>query len=191
MARSLAQGDGRGHSQHSAHLSGRQELRYWHPDAGTGDHIEHRARESAIKRPKLGRGGMGGHFLFPSVLRHGLALSLCLGLVLCATAANSTETMQIQRVKSPGGIEAWLVESHANPLIAMRFAFRGGASQDPAGKEGLAYFVSGMMDEGAGNLDSVSFHERLQTLAMRMDFDASRDVMLGNLQTLSANKDEA
>ena len=98
--------------------------------------------------------------------------------------------MKIQRVISPGGIEAWLVESHDNPLIAMRFAFRGGSSQDPQGKEGLAYFVTAMMDEGAGPFDAVGFQERAQALAMRMDFDASRDVMLGNVQTLSANKDE-
>jgi zinc protease len=98
--------------------------------------------------------------------------------------------MKIERVISPGGIEAWLVESRANPLIAMRFAFRGGASQDSQGKEGLAYFISAMIDEGAGELNSISFQEREQALAMRMDFDASRDVMLGNVITLSANKDD-
>ena len=98
--------------------------------------------------------------------------------------------MKIQRVVSPGGIEAWLVEGHTNPLIAIRFAFRGGASQDDAGKEGLAYFVTAMMDEGAGDLNAIAFQERAQELAMRMDFDAGRDVMLGNVQTLTANKDE-
>jgi len=98
--------------------------------------------------------------------------------------------MKIERVVSPGGIEAWLVEGHTNPLIAIRFAFRGGASQDDQGKEGLAYFVSGMMDEGAGELNAIAFQERAQELAMRMDFDAGRDVMLGNVQTLTANKDQ-
>ncbi|MGH6734953.1 MAG: M16 family metallopeptidase [Methyloceanibacter sp.] len=98
--------------------------------------------------------------------------------------------MKIQQVTSPGGIKAWLVESHANPLIAVRFAFRGGASQDVPGKEGVAYFVTAMMDEGAGDLDATAFQEREQALAMRMDFDAGRDVMLGNVQTLTANKDE-
>src|SRR4026209_2528383 len=76
---------------------------------------------------------------------------------LAALAATPAEAMDIKRVTSPGGIEAWLVESHANPLIAMRFAFRGGAAQDPEAKHGLAYFVSGMMDEGAGELDSIGF----------------------------------
>lgn len=97
--------------------------------------------------------------------------------------------MKIQEVTSPGGIKAWLVESHVNPLIAIRFAFFGGASQDAAGKEGQAYFVTSMMDEGAGDLDASAFQEREQGLAMRMDFDAGRDVMLGSIQTLTENKD--
>ena len=124
-----------------------------------------------------------------ALLRHGLVLA---GAITLFTAVEAAEvgTMKIERVTSPGGIEAWLSESHANPLVAIRFAFRGGASQDPAGKEGLAYFVSAMMDEGAGPLDSVRFQERAEELAMRMDFDASRDVMLGSLQTLSENRDE-
>ncbi|WP_244500155.1 M16 family metallopeptidase [Methyloceanibacter superfactus] len=98
--------------------------------------------------------------------------------------------MIIQEVTSPGGIKAWLVESHANPLIAIRFAFRGGASQDAPRKEGVAYFVTAMMDEGAGDLDATAFQEREQELAMRMDIDAGRDVMLGTVQTLTENKDE-
>ncbi|HVQ10945.1 MAG TPA: insulinase family protein, partial [Methyloceanibacter sp.] len=109
--------------------------------------------------------------------------------LLAALAAAPADAMDIKRITSPGGIEAWLVENHANPLIAMRFAFRGGAAQDPKDKQGLAYFVSGMMDEGAGDLDSVAFQERLQTRAMRIDFDAGRDVMLGNVQMLTANRD--
>ena len=110
-------------------------------------------------------------------------------LNIVAPAAQASD-MKLERVTSPGGIEAWLVESHANPLIAIRFAFRGGATQDDKGKEGLAYFVSAMMDEGAADLDALAFQEKAQGLAMRMDFDASRDVMLGNLQTLTVNKDE-
>ncbi len=112
-------------------------------------------------------------------------------IALGSSPASATESVNIERVISPGGIEAWLVESHDNPLIAMRFAFRGGSAQDPLGKDGVAYFVSGMMDEGAGELDSVSFQERLQSLAMRFDFDAARDVMLGNVQMLTENRDEA
>jgi len=127
---------------------------------------------------------------FPrSLFWHGAGL-VAAALIVSAAPAAEVIDVKIEQVTSPGGIEAWLVESHDNPLIAMRFAFRGGAAQDPHGKEGLAYFVSGMLDEGAGPLGSIAFQEREQALAMRMEFNASRDVMLGNLQTLAANQDE-
>ncbi|HEX6609227.1 MAG TPA: pitrilysin family protein [Hyphomicrobiaceae bacterium] len=99
--------------------------------------------------------------------------------------------MKIQSVKSPGGIEAWLVEEHSVPLIAMRFMFDGGSSQDPIGKEGLANFIAGMMDEGAGDLTSAAFQERMEELAVRMSFDDTRDGLYGNFETLTANRDMA
>jgi zinc protease len=129
-----------------------------------------------------------GFRLPPFLLRHGSGLALAAFLLSTAQAAE-VDGMKIERVTSPSGIEAWLVESHANPVIAIRFAFRGGATQDDEGKEGLAYFISAMMDEGAGEMNAIAFQERAQELAMRMDFDAGRDVMLGNIQTLTANKD--
>ena len=132
---------------------------------------------------------MGVSLRLVPFLFHGAGLAAAALFVTAAPAAE-VSSMNIERVISPGGIEAWLVQSDANPLIAMRFAFRGGASQDPPGQEGLAYFISAMMDEGAGELGAIAFQEREQGLAMRMDFDASRDVMLGNVQTLSANKDQ-
>ena len=98
--------------------------------------------------------------------------------------------MKIQVVKSPGGITAWLVEEHSVPLIGMRFAFEGGSAQDPAGKEGIAHFLAGMLDEGAGSLDSKTFQERMEEIAMRMSFDDARDSFYGSLETLSENRDK-
>jgi len=96
-----------------------------------------------------------------------------------------------RRVISPGGIEAWLVEDHTNPLVAIHFAFQGGASQDPPGKAGTAYLLSGTLDEGAGPYDSTAFHERGEDLAIDLHFDADRDYFSGSLKTLTRNRDEA
>ena len=116
---------------------------------------------------------------------------LLAALLICLSAAFSpAKAMKIQVVTSPGGIKAWLVEAHEVPLIAMRFAFEGGTAQDPENKSGLAYFVSGMLDEGAGDLKSVAFQERIEETAIRMSFDANRDVFLGSFQTLSEKADE-
>lgn len=97
--------------------------------------------------------------------------------------------MKIQTVKSPGGIEAWLVEEHSVPIIAMHFAFKGGSAQDPAGKEGVANFVTTMLDEGAGDLTDTRFHEMLEELAVKIRFGASHDNFTGSFETLSVNRD--
>ena len=99
--------------------------------------------------------------------------------------------MKIQEIKTPGGITAWLVESHNVPLMALRFAFEGGNAQDPAGKEGLANFLAGMLDEGAGELTAKQFQERMEELAMRMTFSDGRDAFYGSFETLTENRDRA
>lgn len=113
-------------------------------------------------------------------------------LIVSAMLAPVAEAkMNIQEVTSPGGIKAWLVESRQVPLIAMKFGFEGGAVQDPEGKEGLANFVSGMLDEGAGELTSDQFQEREEELAIKLEFEAGRDMFIGTFQTLTNKKDEA
>ena len=110
---------------------------------------------------------------------------------LFATAIRSADAMEIKVVTSPGGVKAWLVEEPSVPLIAMRFAFKGGSSQDPDGKEGLANFLSVMLDEGAGDMNAEAMQTRIEELAVRMGFSDSRDHFSGSFQTLSENKDEA
>ena len=97
----------------------------------------------------------------------------------------------IERVVSPGGIEAWLVHEPAVPMIAVDFAFGGGAAQDPAGKAGTANLVASLLDEGAGDLDSKAFHARLERKAIELGFQAERDTLRGTLRTLTENRDEA
>lgn len=104
---------------------------------------------------------------------------------------NEAFAMKVERVVSPLGIEAWLVQEKNVPLIAMQFAFNGGAAQDETGKEGTAYLLSGMLDEGAGDLTSTQFQEKIEEIAIRLGFEASRDNFSGKFQTLSERKAEA
>jgi zinc protease len=99
--------------------------------------------------------------------------------------------IEIKEVTSPGGIKAWLVESRSIPLIAMDFSFEGGSTSDPVGKEGTAHFITGMMDEGAGDLDSAAFQALRDELAVRINFDSGMDRFEGSLQTLSNNREQA
>jgi zinc protease len=99
--------------------------------------------------------------------------------------------MKIETVKSPGGIEAWLVEAHGVPMMAMRFSFEGGNSQDPPGKDGVGNFLTAMLDEGAGDLPSGAYQERMEDLAVRMSYDDTRDAFYGSFETLTKNRAEA
>lgn len=101
------------------------------------------------------------------------------------------QAMKIQTIKTPGGIEAWLVEEHSVPLMALRFAFEGGNSQDPVGKEGTSNFITAMMDEGAGDLKSEEFQERMEDISMRMGFEDNKDSLYGSFETLTANREKA
>nr|WP_246544634.1 pitrilysin family protein [Ancylobacter dichloromethanicus] len=112
-------------------------------------------------------------------------------LALAPTSPAQSETTRIQRVISPGGIEAWLVHDTTLPLVAMEIAFLGGAAQDPAEKPGVATLTSSLLDEGAGDLDSRAFQDRLAEKAIELRFDASRDSVGGSLRTLSENVDDA
>ncbi len=97
----------------------------------------------------------------------------------------------IQDIVSPKGIKAWLVEDYTVPVISMNIAFEGGAAQDSEGKAGLANFMSGLLDEGAGPLDSRAFQAKLEDLSINLSFDAGGDAFYGNLRTLQQNADEA
>ena len=97
----------------------------------------------------------------------------------------------IQDITSPSGIKAWLVEDYTVPIVAINIAFRGGAAQDPDAKAGLANFMSGLLDEGAGSLDLRAFQAKLEDLSIDLSFDAGSDAFYGSLRTLSTNQDAA
>jgi zinc protease len=99
--------------------------------------------------------------------------------------------VDIKKVESRSGSRAWLVQNPAVPVISMSFAFRSGAVSDPAGKEGRAQFVASMLDEGAGDLNSAAFREKIEDLSVRLRFRANLETFSGSIQTLKQNRAEA
>ena len=71
---------------------------------------------------------------------------------------------------TPRGLTVWLVESSAVPLVSLEFAMRGGAAQDPPDKAGLGMLLAGLLDEGAGDLDSQAFQQALDEKAIEISF---------------------
>jgi zinc protease len=119
------------------------------------------------------------------------AAFIFIACIAMAVSTPSHAATKIQHLISPGGIEAWFVQDATVPLIAMEYAFAGGAAQDPADKPGVGNMVADLLDEGSGDLDSTTFHERLDRRAIELSFGASRDYFRGSLRMLRDNKDEA
>ena len=120
-----------------------------------------------------------------------LVLLSALTAVLLVTSWNFARATEIQRVVSDAGIEAWLVEDHTVPIIAMDFSFSGGSAQDADGKEGTVSLLTSMLDEGAGDLDSNAFQSAIEDNAIKMGFDASMDRFYGSIRTLTPTQDMA
>jgi zinc protease len=116
------------------------------------------------------------------------AATVALALTVAVSPASA---VKIDVVKSPGGIEAWLVQDATVPLVAISFAFRGGASQDPAEKPGVANMMSALLDEGAGPYDSRAFHQKLDERAVEFRFTAGRDYFRGSLRVLKDHREGA
>jgi len=121
-----------------------------------------------------------------------IAAALVLATTSLFAAPNTASAAtKIQRLVSPGGIEAWFVQDATVPLVAMEYAFTGGSTQDTADKQGIGSFTANMLDEGAGDLDTKAFHERLERRAITMNFSVTRDYFRGSMRMLKDDSGEA
>ncbi len=100
-------------------------------------------------------------------------------------AETAESAVNVREIVTPRGVRAWLVEDHAVPIVALEFAFRGGAARDPEGKAGAATMLAGLLDEGAGDLDHQAFQRALDEKAIELSFHAERDYVSGRMRTLA------
>lgn len=99
---------------------------------------------------------------------------------------------KVREVKSSGGYTAWVIEDHYLPIVSLRLTFtRSGSAHDGQSTEGLAYLVSGLLDEGAGDLSSLAYRTKLEELATSISFNADEDYFYVSLKCLTRNLDES
>lgn len=101
--------------------------------------------------------------------------------------ASGQNRPRVRSSRTDSGIEIWHVEDYTVPVVAVEFAFLGGAAQDPEGRCGLGNLLAGLMDEGAGLLRSHAFQEALEEKAIELSFEATLDRIDGSLRTLAEN----
>ena len=103
------------------------------------------------------------------------------------TLAAPARALDVQPVTSPGGVEFWLVEEPAIPIVAVEISFDGGARLDPPERPGLAKMVASLMDKGAGEREAVAFARERDRLSARFGFDAGRDSLTVSARMLAEN----
>ena len=117
--------------------------------------------------------------------------SLLLGIAFTLAIPAAAQAITVKTVPSPTGVETWLSEEHALPMIAVNVALPAGSAYDPADKPGLASLMASLLDEGAGDLNSQAFKQALEARAIRLTAQADRDYLVVTLTTLSENANEA
>lgn len=113
-----------------------------------------------------------------------------LTLLACLWALPAAAT-DIQEVITPGGLKAWLVESHSLPMISVQVAFRGGTAYDPVGKSGLGTFTAALLTEGAGDLDAAAFARATEDLGIEVAGSATPTAITLGMRTLTDNRARA
>lgn len=98
---------------------------------------------------------------------------------------------KITRTTLGNGLRVLVAENHNAPLVSMRALVRSGADRDSADLAGLASLTADLLDEGAGERDSIHLAEDIGLLGGVLhagaDWDAtyiSSDVLSRNVQPM-------
>lgn len=118
-------------------------------------------------------------------------IRLVLAAFVAIAPAWAIAAVDIKEVETPGGFTAWLVEEHSIPFAAIEIRFRGGTSLDAPGKRGAVNLMTGLLEEGADDLDAQGFAEAREALAATMRFDSHSDAVSVSFRFLTENRDEA
>src|SRR5262245_2059281 len=124
-----------------------------HDQGGGGHGRAARRAQARTIGDRLADGQGGGDAMIIRILAVAVAF---IAFIIPAHAATKPIV-----VKSPGGIEAWLIEDHGLPALAVSIGFVGGATREAKGKEGSGTLLTMMLDEGAGQYDSRAFKQQL------------------------------
>ncbi|MEL7181244.1 MAG: pitrilysin family protein [Pseudomonadota bacterium] len=117
-------------------------------------------------------------------------LRILIALCLTVLATTARAEIDIKEVTSPGGINAWVVEEPSIPFVAIELRFQGGPVLDLPGKRGATNLMTGLLEEGAGDMSAQEFQTRLEELAASIRFRASDDVISISARFLTENKEE-
>lgn len=118
-------------------------------------------------------------------------IRVILAIVVLVAAGSARANIDIQEVETPGGLNAWLVEDHSIPFVALELRFRGGAALDDPDKRGATNLMVALLEEGAGDMDAREFSRATKDLAASFEYRMQRDAVAVSARFLTENRDRA
>lgn len=111
--------------------------------------------------------------------------------ILIPTGFAFSAMPEIKHIKIDDTINALAIEDHYLPIVSIKIAFRkSGFAFDEENKSGLAFLVASTLDEGAGDMTSLEFKEKLEELASDISFSLDEDNFYISVTSLTENLDE-
>ncbi|MGL9725914.1 MAG: M16 family metallopeptidase [Wolbachia sp.] len=111
----------------------------------------------------------------------------CLGFNLQASSH-----LNIEEVTTNKGLKFLFVENCDLPKISLNISFKdAGYVYESAEKQGLTWFTSLVIQEGAGKNDAKDFVKKLEDKGISLNFIASLEAFRVSLNTLSENLEDA
>ena len=116
---------------------------------------------------------------------------ILIAICMMVGATTAQAEIDVQEITSPGGINAWVVEEPSIPFVALEIRFRGSASLDLPGKRGATNLMTGLLEEGAGDMTAQEFQTAREALAASFGFRAYDDSLSISAEFLTESQDEA
>ncbi len=91
---------------------------------------------------------------------------------------------KIEHWETANGARVYFVAAPEIAMLDVRIVFAAGSARDGASK-GLANMTSGLLTEGAGELDADAFSRALGATGARLRMGSARDMAYGTLRTLA------
>lgn len=114
-------------------------------------------------------------------------LFFCLGFNLQASG-----NLNIEEVTTRKGFKFLFVENCNLPKVSLNISFKdAGYAYENTEKQGLTWFTSLVIQEGAGKNDAKNFAKKLEDKGISLDFIADLEAFRVSLNTLSENLEDA
>lgn len=112
-------------------------------------------------------------------------LLLILSLMSMLTQSVSAKSFQVQRWQTSKGAQVVFYQAMEVPMLDIRVAFAAGSAYDGE-NFGLSALTTEMLNQGNGGLTAGEVAEKLADTGAQYHADASRDMSVFNLRTLSS-----